>query len=292
MTAVARPSPSQDVLQLVHALGRAEWGPLTGAEFRGTRTVLETLAQIMHFERKGRRASTTATARQISERSGYSERWTRVCLQRLEDSGLLQWERGGVIEGAPKPSRFRIVKTVLCDWIAAARTLHDERMHRYIEETRRRLRLLVYKTIRPNLRRSDHAEPTSNLPPYRGRKGAEGAPLRSTPYSSITLKEITMATLPDHAFMPLFCTHGNPSPDVCNQCRSKAWQLQQQQDKQVKSLEKQRAADAARAQEDTVPDWTPEALAYLLANYGDNPRAWARAALTDPKVREIERANA
>lgn len=282
-----------DVSALVHALGRAEWGPLAGPTFRGARIVLDALAQIMHSERRGRSASTVSTARQIAQRSGYSYRWTRDSLKALESVGILEWERGGVFEGEPTPSRFRIVKKVLCDWIEAARAVHDERAKRLIAETRARLRMLRQKTISRPFRRSRHAEVASTPPPYKGRRGATCAAPRPTSASDSTpLKENIMpiASTPD-LYLPLICPHGTDLPRTCNRCRSRAWADQHEAERKACREARMRAAEAAQAEEE-IPAWSPAAEAYLLANYGDNPRAWARAALTDPKVKEIERANA
>ena len=280
-TVSLRPSPSMDVLSLVHALGRAEWGPLAGEEMRGARLVLDALASIMWNQRHGRSATTVATAKQIADRAAYSVRWTRISLHRLEDAGLVQWQRGGVIDGNPQPGRFRIVKAVLCDWIEAARRRHDEQVRRYIEETRRRLRALIYKTVRPRLRRSDQAEVSSSLPPYRGRKGATG-PAHSAPksHSPQPTKEAPTVASPLPIFMPATCTHGNETPRYCNVCRSIGWTAQFEWDKQ-----QQAQASTSDTQADAA------VAAYLDATYphATGPER-ARLALTDPKAKEIAHA--
>lgn len=288
-TASLRPSPSMDVLSLVHSLGRAEWGPLAGEEMRGARIVLDALASIMWDQHHGRSATTVATARQIADRAAYSERWTRISLHRLEDAGIVQWQRGGVIDGNPQPGRFRIVKSILCDWIEAARRRHDEQVRRYIEETRRRLRALIYKTVRPRLRRSDQAELTSNLPPYRGRKGATG-PALSAPksHSSAKSKETTM-TLPNPEYMPMVCGHSSTLPRFCNICRTEAWKLQTEAEKRAAEDARRRAAEAARAKEEAESQ--PNLYtAYMTETYGPNPRKWARPSLTDPEAQRLARA--
>ncbi|MCI6557338.1 hypothetical protein [Schaalia hyovaginalis] len=272
-----------DVLALVHALGRAEWGPLAGGEMRGARLVLDALASIMWDQHRGRSATTLATARQIADRAAYSERWTRISLHRLEDVGLVQWQRGGVIDGNPQPGRFRIVKSVLCDWIEAARRRHDERMRRYIEETRRRLRALIYKTVRPRLRSSDQAEASTSLPPYRGRKGATGpahsAPKSHSPQPQPT-KEAPAVASPLPIFMPTTCTHGNETPRYCNVCRSIGWTNQFEWDKrqQEEANQSDTRADAAVS-------------AYLDTTYphATGPER-ARLALADPKARALANA--
>lgn len=288
-----RPSPSQDVLQLVHALGRAEWGPLASAEFRGARVVLEALASIMWSQRRGRSATVIVTAKQIADRAAYSPRWTRTSLHRLEDAGIVVWERGGVIDGSPQPGHFKIVKSVLCDWIAAARTAHDEAMRRYIEETRKRLRALIYRTIRPRLRRSDHAEATSNLPPYRGRKGAGGAPLRSTPHLPTKNKETPpMATLPEPAstFLPLVCVHSliHPDPGSCNACRSKALQDYQEAERLAEQEAARKRAEQRRKDEADEAAKGTAFVNYMTTTYPNHRRAdWGDLIAADPIAKEL-----
>ncbi|MDD7554552.1 MAG: hypothetical protein PUJ91_07250 [Schaalia hyovaginalis] len=285
-----RPSPSMDVLALVHALGKAEWGPLSGAEFRGVRVVLEALASIMFDEHRGRSATTVATAKQVRDRAAYSDKWTRDSLHLLEDAGLVEWRRGGVIDGNPQPGRFRIVKSILCDWIEAARRRHDERMRRYIEETRARLRKLRKRTIPPRLRRSDHAEAATNPPPSKGEEGRRAhRPCSPEPsHSAFTndktpKKEETMAN-PMPEFMPRVCHHGNDVPRYCNVCRMKGWQAQWEWDK-AERLRARRKDDEVSAARDRALD------AYFAQAYPNaTPRQRARLALTDTKAQEIAHA--
>lgn len=246
----------------------------------------------MWSQHRGRAATATVTAKQIADRAAYSQRWTRTSLHRLEDAGIVVWERGGVIDGSPQPGYFTIVKSILCDWIAAARTAHDEAMRRYIEETRKRLRALIYKTIRPRLRRSDHAEATSNLPPYRGRKGAEGAPLRSTPHLPTSHKEtLPMATLsePALAFLPLVCAHNaSTEPSTCNACRSKALQDYQEAKRLAeKEAARKRAEQRQKDEADEEAKGTAFA-AYMRATYpGARKSEWWTFLASDPRAKEL-----
>src|SRR5688572_24406822 len=58
-------------------------------------------------------AAGLATAPQVGRASAYSGRWMRVALAELEEMGLLEWRRGGVLAGAPQPSWFRVAKDAL-----------------------------------------------------------------------------------------------------------------------------------------------------------------------------------
>lgn len=103
-------------LVLLAALEDAGWGNLAGTEFRGVRGVLAALTRTLD----PKTAQGKATAWQIAERAGYTERWTRRCLQVLEELGLIEWDRGGVVAGKPVPSRFKISIPGLRDLLAGA----------------------------------------------------------------------------------------------------------------------------------------------------------------------------
>lgn len=193
LSAPSVPSPARDVLDLVRSLGRAEWGPLAGTEWRGPRAILGALADLMHDARTGRSATLTITATQVAARAGYGVRWTRVCLQVLEDVGVIEWHRGGVIDGKPRPGIIRVIKTRLCEWITLARARHDERERRRRDETARRLRRLRSLRLAPRLPRSVHAAVSADLPPYGGGRRAASAP-PSTPPPITDKENTTMAT--------------------------------------------------------------------------------------------------
>lgn len=112
-------------------------------------------------------AAGLATAGQVGAVVGYSGRWMREGLADLEDLGLVEWHRGGVVDGAPQPSVFRVAKDVLCDLIrrgAEAFAVAAEKVRR---EVRARLAGRTYKGRRRYNRRSAHAEVGSYLSPSR-----------------------------------------------------------------------------------------------------------------------------
>ncbi|MCI7688936.1 MAG: hypothetical protein MSQ68_00980 [Trueperella pyogenes] len=160
------PTPS-----LIRSLSRVGWGELSGREFQGVRSTLRALADLLP-DKSGKGA---ATAYQISEASGLSERWTRRCLNVLEDMGIIKWDRGGVVDGRPAPSWFTIVKNALVVAIHKAREIATGRRLQHREKTASRLQTLkprarVFNSRQSaGSRRSTHAELSASLrPPYGG----------------------------------------------------------------------------------------------------------------------------
>ena len=156
---------------LLTSLQRAGWGDLAGREWQGVRTTLHALAaQLPHKAGQG-----WTTAHQVAEAAGLSERWVRRCLALLEDLGVIDWHRGGVVDGTPQPSFVRIVKRVLVDLVRAARPMREAADRAYRAATNARIAHL--RNVRgQRSRRSAHAAlsaspstptgevPTSNLP--------------------------------------------------------------------------------------------------------------------------------
>lgn len=140
---------------LINALERAGWGNLAGHDFRGVRTVLAALTRTLD----ARSGTGKATAWQIAERAGYTERWTRRCLQILEELELIEWDRGGIVDGKPVPSWFRVSKRALLILISIARKREDGRNGEQRAATRKRITDYRLDRIRSRRkRRSDHAE--------------------------------------------------------------------------------------------------------------------------------------
>jgi hypothetical protein len=145
---------------LIAALRRAGWGNLAGPEFRGVTGVLETLTLMLDPKSgQGR-----ATAPQIAEQSRYTERWVRRCLHVLEDLELIEWQRGGIADGKPVPSWFRISKRALLILVSIARTGEADRRAERDAATRERVaKYRLKRTGRGRKRRPDHAEVVTAL---------------------------------------------------------------------------------------------------------------------------------
>lgn len=155
---------------LIRSLSRAGWGPLgEGRKYQAVRSVLRALSDRL----PDGSAQGAVTAYQISESTGgLSERWTRRCLIVLEELGIIEWTRGGIIAGAPAPSFIRIIKSALVELINGARPEADARAVERRRATYRRLatlnqRATIFKPVKSS--GSLHAELSANLrPPYGG----------------------------------------------------------------------------------------------------------------------------
>lgn len=291
-----RPAPAQDVLQLTNSLAKAGWGSdFAAPAFRASRIVLRELANAMYAARRGRAAAIDITAPQLADRTGYTERWTRDALATLEALGLIEWHRGGIVEGAPRPSLIRIVKTALADLIYTARVWHDNVIDARVIATKARLKAtLRWRFCKGRKRRANtHAEVTTFLPLSEGRKGAPlGAarPVLASLKQSVspepTEGQEQMPT-PDPEFMPVICGHGASAPRFCNACRSEAWQAQTAAEKERQRIARERAAEAARIESERAAQPTAFDL-YMARTYPGASRAQlARLAMEDPRAREL-----
>lgn len=291
-----RPSPAQDVLQLTNSLAKAGWGcDFAAPAFRASRLVLRELANAMYAARRGRAAAIDITAPQLADLTGYTERWTRDALATLEALGLIEWHRGGIVEGAPRPSLIRIVKAALADLIYTARVWHDDVIDARVIATKARIRAtLRWRFCKGRKRRANpHAEVTSLLPLYKGRKGAPlGAarPVLSSlkqSVSPVTTEGQEQMPTPDSDYMPVICGHGASAPRFCNACRSAAWQAQTAAEKERQRIARERAAEAARLESEKAAQPTAFDL-YMEQTYPGASRAQlARLAMEDPRAREL-----
>lgn len=291
-----RPSPAQDVLQLTNSLAKAGWGcDFAAPAFRASRLVLRELANAMYAARRGRAAAIDITAPQLADRTGYTERWTRDALATLEALGLIEWHRGGIVEGAPRPSLIRIVKAALADLVYTARVWHDDVIDARVIATKARIRAtLRWRFCKGRKRRANpHAEVTSFLPLYEGRKGAPLGAAR--PVLSSLKQSVSPATTegqeqmptPDPEYMPVICGHGASAPRFCNACRSEAWQAQTAAEKERQRIARERAAEAARLENEKAAQPTAFAL-YMAETYPGASRAQlALLAMKDPRAREL-----
>lgn len=160
---------------LLKALETAGWGDLAGHDLRGVRVVLSALVRAL----PAKSGQGYSTAEQLAAASGYSTRWVRRCLHFLEDLELVDWHRGGVHNGRPQPSYFRVDKTVLLALVQIARSARDQALAALRETTRARidgLRMLYVKSKAQQNRRSHHAELSTSLPPIGEGSGPTARP--------------------------------------------------------------------------------------------------------------------
>ena len=141
---------------ILRSLHNAQWGVLGGPAARGQRAVLQTLSQAFLADGSG---EGRATLWQIHRASGYSIRWVRTCLNRLEDLGILTWVRGTIIDGRKEPSWFRVRKARLVELIRQARGLKvkAERAHQAAEDKRLQAAGVHEKTHWPAHKPREHA---------------------------------------------------------------------------------------------------------------------------------------
>ena len=146
--------------RLVAALARAGWDVLDGRRGGGPRAVLRALTDLLpHGSATG-----YATAPQIADAAGLSERWTRETLTRLESAGVITWTRGTIINGRPTASIIKVSKRVLADLVNRGRKVRDSRLARRAAETSRRIQeTLRMATIRP--RRAAKTAPAPSATP-------------------------------------------------------------------------------------------------------------------------------
>lgn len=135
---------------LLTSLQRAGWGDLAGREWQGVRTTLHALvARLPYGSGQG-----FTTVEQVAASAGLSRRWVARCMDLLEQLGVIEWTRGGVYKGEPRPSWVRIVKRTLIDLIKAARPLRTLAEREHAATTRARISHLRWVKGRP--RRSAH----------------------------------------------------------------------------------------------------------------------------------------
>lgn len=297
--AAVRPSPWMDAWALVNRLARAGWGEgFAVPYFRAARMVLREMSTLMYTSKRGRRGSLDITGPQLADLTGYCEKTARKGLEMLEDLGLIDWWRGGIVEGAPRPSLVTIHKGVLADFVYAARRWHDEVLDARTLAVKARIKATVtYRRCKGRPARQKLHPEASSILPLSGRLGAR-APL-ALPKNSSSAKTNqdphpttggkTMGDVPDPEFMPLVCGHGADAPRWCNACRSEGWQRQQAAARALERVKqgRKRAAEAARERAKMLPTPFEE---YMRATYPDaTPRQWGPLALKDPEAKRLAR---
>lgn len=173
----ATPTAGWKLTSLMTSLTRSGWGELAGRDMQGVRSTLAAVvARVNHGSGIGR-----STAWEVSQAAGLSLRWTRRCLHLLEDLGVLVWHRGGVIEGKPQHSVFKIVKARIVDLIMAARPAKDEADAEHSRVTRERVRGLRWQYSKARKPRSVHAALSGSSPsPSGGYVGGPPTEVRAT----------------------------------------------------------------------------------------------------------------
>ncbi|WP_143226479.1 hypothetical protein [Actinomyces provencensis] len=275
---------------LLRALATAQWGYLDGYQWQGVRSTLRSIGDLVHY----RYGQGTVTAWDVKRGTGLTERWVRECLYWLEDAGLIEWRRGGVYRGVPQAGWMRINKKALVDLIRLARPAKDQATRDRNARTRARLARLGTPTIkkqRERSRRSVHAELSAD-PTHKESGGSPAGVPSATTDTTTTETGDTMYRRrgqdPDPKYLPVRCYHGVGNPMGCHRCRWEARKAQESAEAPTITYPKSHRTPP--------PEPQPDALSvsafdqYMDEHYPDlDGPARARAALADPKAKELAR---
>lgn len=224
-----KPNASWPLPSLLRSLRKAGWGILAGYEYQAVRGVLLGLADCLpDLSARGR-----ATVLQVQASAGVSERWTRRCLNVLEEMGVIEWKRGTIIAGAPTPSYFTINKKTLVHLILIARDELTRRLREHKNRYLARLQKLTNKTL-PRYRRDkagSQAELSTGL--TTSNRGESPSKVSDSPKKSNdnptpkgTEMHIPTPPSPDPRLMPRVCTHAGSNDEriiwSCPDCRAQA----------------------------------------------------------------------
>lgn len=245
----------QDILL---ALGRVGWGPMQGREWGASRAILEMLSLMMREQRADFDACLITTATQLSDRTGYSVRHVRRCLQWMEDAHVIEWKRGGIDKGKPCASVIRVVKKTLVEWVRAWRARHDAKVAERNRATAARIDRYRLNRIRPRAPKEVHADMMAGLTPLQGRAGNRSALPRGfvtpNPKTKVAKSREIMAQIKARTreklnmlppeYLPMVCSHGKAKPRKCNQCQFIGLQKFQADEKERQRLAEERRAKA------------------------------------------------
>ncbi|EJF51690.1 hypothetical protein HMPREF1317_1562 [Schaalia georgiae F0490] len=295
------PSAKWDVWELVNRLAVAGWGDdFAVPYFRAARMVLRELSTVMHTRKRGLRGTIDITGPQLADLTGYCEKTVRKGLTMLEDLGLIEWWRGGIVEGAPRPSLVRVCKKQLAAFVWAARKWHEKVLDNRVAAVKARILATVkYRKCKGRDPRVKlHAEVANVLLFSKEAGGVSTPPAASqadarpaeTPNPQTPIEEPPMPR-PDYMrYLPIICHHDKPAPDRCPQCRYEAIMRKQRADEANQAAAARRRHEEQEAQKMEGPGaWPPRIRAYMQSNYPDaNTHAWARLILSDPEAKAIQ----
>lgn len=142
---------------LYQSLARAGWGVLGGAEWQGVRSTLAALVARV----RGRKSYASLTVYQVSQSAGLSEKWTARCLYILEGLGVIQWQRGYIEDGKPRPGVIQIMRAMLLELVRQAWSQGRGAWAAHRAYTAKRLAQLKKQT--GQIRRSRRAELSGDL---------------------------------------------------------------------------------------------------------------------------------
>lgn len=290
--------------RILTALSHIGWGPMRGHEFGCSRAILEALSLMMHAAKADYTASIDTTRLQIAKRASCDPRTVTRCMAWMEDAGVVEWHRGGIVNGSPRAGVVRVVKRVLVEWVLAYRTASDAEDARRNAETR--LRIQRYRLFRNRPRRPEpapsndgsqaaktragaHGDTVPTLPAINGRGGhAPAAPSNDTSVPRKETPAMKQKKPPTYfKYLAPSCAHGSPTPERCSACQYEAM-LHLEAVKAAAA----RAAERLRHEADRPPtwetEWPPEYIAYMRRKYPDATwKQWARLQFSDPEAKRL-----
>ena len=169
------PSAGWPLPMLLQSLQNA-YTPGDGPLQRRHRNVLSALsARLPHKSAQG-----YATLPQLAGSASYCVAWTAHALREMENGGYVEWHRGGIVDGKPRPSWFRVNKQALVELLPALRARYRQVVRARAEATAERLAKLprFLRAKRPgeqHRRRSVHAKVGQPLLPFGEVSGASPA---------------------------------------------------------------------------------------------------------------------
>ena len=290
--------------RILTALSHIGWGPMRGHEFGCSRAILEALSLMMHAAKADYTASIDTTRLQIAKRASCDPRTVTRCMAWMEDAGVVEWHRGGIVNGAPRAGVVRVVKRTLVEWVLAYRTASDAEDARRNAETR--LRIQRYRLFRNRPRRPEptplsndsqaaktragaHGDTVPTLPAINGRGGhAPAAPSNDTSVPRKETPAMEQKKPPTYfKYLAPSCAHGTPTPERCSACQYEAM-LHLEAVKAASA----RAAERLRHEAERPPtwetEWPPEYIAYMRRKYPEATwKQWARLQFSDPEAKRL-----
>ena len=91
------------------------------------------------------------------------------------------------------------------------------------------------------------------------------------------------------AYLSATCSHGNQTPDRCNQCKYQAIMRSQRAAEESRLAAERRRKDEESEQTGAIgSSWPPAFVSYMTSTYPDaHYRSWARIALADSTAKDL-----
>lgn len=194
------------------------------------------------------------TAYQVAIASHITDRWAREGLKRLEQAGLISWERGGIgPDGCPRPSWIRVDKRAYLAWINLREWVKRKKDNAVAR----------YRAYRERVSKIEHAPQPPETP----------APAPATPQPAAVTAPLQAPPAPDQPLQP--CERAY-TPEQVSEMKERL------------RLRGYKADQLVRMMARPVPGWDGWELARdYEAKYGSNE--WHVEMARDPEGRLLKR---